>query len=97
MGTGRIHTDTVREIRRRYALGYRISELVEGFGLSRTAVHGIVRGKTHKLVLDSELSPLATVEPIHSRERVRPPEAPPGELTPRYKSAVQELARRQRR
>ena len=95
MGARHIHSDTVRQLRRRYADGYRISELVEGFGLSRSAVHGIVRKKTHVDVLDTNLDPLATVEPRKSRERVRSPETPLGELN-KYQRAAQAIAARRR-
>ena len=95
MGARHIHSDTVRQLRRRYADGYRISELVKGFGLSRSAVHGIVRKKTHTTVLDTNLDPLATVEPRTSRERVRPPETPPGELN-KFERAAQIYAERRR-
>ena len=95
VGAKHVHSDIVRELRRRYADGYRINELVEGFGLSRTAVHGIVRHKTHVNVLDTELDPLATVEPRKSRERVRPPETPPGEQT-KFERAAHLLAAKHR-
>ena len=95
MGARHIHSDIVRQLRKRYADGYRINELVEGFGLSRTAVHGIVRRKTHVNVRDTKLDPLATVEPRKSRERVRPPETPPGELN-KFERAAQVLAAKHR-
>lgn len=93
MGARRIHSDTVREIRRRYEQGYTVSEMVDSFGLSRTAVSGIVNGKTHRDVVETDMEPLARVMPRKSMEH--PPDTPPGEPT-KFSRAAAALAARRR-
>ena len=41
-----IHSDTVRHVLLYASLGYRAGEIARGFGLSRSAVHGILAKRT---------------------------------------------------
>ena len=58
----KLHPDTVRLLRRYYNHGYSVVSLAEAFGLSRSCVHGVVSGKTHRNVTqDDALPPLAQI------------------------------------
>lgn len=58
----KLHPDTVRQLRRYHSHGYSVASLVDAFGLSRSCVHGVVSGKTHRNVSqDDALPPLAEI------------------------------------
>ena len=58
----KLHPDTVRLLRRYHNHGYSVVSLAEAFGLSRSCVHGVVSGKTHRNVTqDDALPPLAQI------------------------------------
>ena len=58
----KLHPDTVRLLRRYYNHGYSVVSLAEAFGLSRSCVHGVVSGKTHRNVTqDAALPPLVEI------------------------------------
>ena len=58
----KLHPDTVRLLRRYHNHGYSVVSLAEAFGLSRSCVHGVVSGKTHRNVTqDDALPPLAEI------------------------------------
>ena len=76
----KLHPDVVRLLRRYYAGGYSIVSLVEAFGLSRRCVYDVVKGRTHKNVIDdNSLPPLAEVivDPVRLRPRITPPSTLP--------------------
>ena len=58
----KLHPDTVRLLRRYHNHGYSVVSLAEAFGLSRSCVHGVVSGKTHRnITQDDALPPLAEI------------------------------------
>ena len=58
----KLHPDTVRQLRRYHSNGYSVVSLAEAFGLSRSCVHGVVSGKTHRTVTqDAALPPLVEI------------------------------------
>ncbi|MCY4528434.1 MAG: hypothetical protein OXD46_05310 [Chloroflexi bacterium] len=58
----KLHPDTDRQLRRYHNNGYSVVSLAEAFGLSRSCVHGVVSGKTHRNVTqDDALPPLAEI------------------------------------
>ena len=50
----KLHPDTVRLLRRYHNHGYSVVSLAEAFGLSRSCVHGVVSGKTHRNVTQDD-------------------------------------------
>ena len=80
----RLPEDAVLFIRRYHRAGYRVTTIAGALGVSRKAVFGVVNGRTHKTVLDSDLPPLRPVkvdcEPILADGRTGahiPETAPP--------------------
>ena len=58
----KLHPDTVRLLLRYHNHGYSVVSLAEAFGLSRSCVHGVVSGKTHRnITQDGALPPLAEI------------------------------------
>ena len=53
----KLHPDTVRQLRRYHNHGYSVVSLAEAFGLSRSCVHGVVSGKTHRNVTQDAALP----------------------------------------
>ena len=98
----KLHPDTVRQLRRYHSRGYSIASLVDAFGLSRSCVHGVVSGKTHRNVShDDALPPLAEI--IRAKPKRLPDGAPAPvkqpaeELTLRYTAMAESLQARRRR
>ena len=92
----KLHPDTVRLLRRYHNHGYSVVSLAEAFGLSRSCVHGVVSGKTHRNVTqDDALPPLTEIVrdkvarlPKGDRPQPRPPT-----LTPKMRALLAQRAR----
>ena len=97
----KLHPDTVRQLRRYHSHGYSVASLVDAFGLSRSCVHGVVSGKTHRNVSqDDALPPLAEIIRTTLKRRPDgtqvPEKQPAGELNPHY-AAIMEKEKAQSR
>ncbi len=73
----KLHPDMVRQLRRYYSHGYSIASLVDAFGLSRSCVHGVVTGKTHRNVREGDVLP-----PLVEIVRSKPKRLPDGASLP---------------
>ena len=92
----KLHPDTVRLLRRYHNHGYSVVSLSEAFGLSRSCVHGVVSGKTHKNVTQNDaLPPLAEIvrDKVARLPKGDRPQLRPTTLTPESRAL---LARRRR-
>ena len=88
----KLHPDTVRLRRRYHNHGYSVVSLAEAFGLSRSCVHGVVSGKTHRNVTqDAALPPLSSDRPRQggaSSKRVTDRSPGPLTLTPKMRALI---------
>ena len=92
----KLHPDTVRLLRRYHNHGYSVVSLAEAFGLSRSCVHGVVSGKTHRSVTqDDALPPL--VEIVRDKVARLPKGTRPQPKTPALTPAMRALIAQRRR
>ena len=92
----KLHSDTVRQLRRYHNHYYSVVSLAEAFGLSRSCVHGVVSGKTHRNVTqDDALPPLAEIvrDKVARLPKGNRPQPKPPMLTPKMQAL---LAQRRR-
>ena len=85
----KLHPDTVRLLRRYHNHGYSVVSLAEAFGLSRSCVHGVVSGKTHRNVTqDDALPPLAQIvrDKVARLPKGDRPQPRPTTLTPKMRA-----------
>ena len=85
----KLHPDTVRLLRRYHKHGYSVVSLAEAFGLSRSCVHGVLSGKTHRNVTQNDaLPPLAEI--VRDKVALLPkgdrPQPKIPELTPKMRA-----------
>ena len=95
----KLHPDTVRLLRRYHNHGYSVVSLAEAFGLSRSCVHGVVSGKTHRNVTqDDALPPLAQIvrDKVARLPKGDRPQPRPTTLTPKMRALLAQRARHTR-
>ena len=85
-------TDLVRELRKRYDAGYRVSELAEQFNLHYDTVDRCVKGQTHRRVqpVESPLMPEAARRP---RPTANDADAPPEGLRGSFRRMAETAVR----
>ena len=92
----KLHPDTVRLLRRYHSHGYSVVSLAEAFRLSRSCVHGVVSGKTHKNVTqDGALPPLAEIvrDKVARLPKGDRPQPKPTMITPKMRTLLAQRAR----
>ena len=92
----KLHPDTVRLLRRYHNHGYSVVSLAEAFGLSRSCVHGVVSGKTHRNVTqDDALPPLTEIvrDKVARLPKGDRPQPRPTTLTPKIRALLAQRAR----